>query len=225
VQSKSITSALLLSLLFGAASLSWSFLGLLFPFLTPYSAAYSPALVAEIGGHFLFGLVAGAATGRLAPALLTGLEAIIIDSDHLMAAAGFSIDARLSHSLFFISLSSLLIAWAGRRTFALSSYELIVVTLASFLTHLAYDIASGDGSFPLFFPLGVGFYDLPYLTWPILEVGAICLCLVARRSRDSRPGQDRLSQEEWDVRLATGLLRTIPLSESQVRNSSRLLAV
>ncbi len=138
--------------------------------------------MAEVGGHFLFGLVAGAATGRLLPALLAGLEAVLIDSDHLVAAAGFSIDARLSHSLPFILLSSLLIAWAGRRSFALSPYVIVAVTLASLLTHLAFDTAAGDGSFPLLFPLSIGFYDLPYLAWPILEVWAICLCLVARRS-------------------------------------------
>jgi hypothetical protein len=186
VQSQSVIPAVLLSLLFGVASLSWSLQGLLFPFFGPYRAVYSPTLLAEIGGHFLFGLVAGAASGRLLPALLTGLEAVQIDSDHLMAAAGFSIDARLSHSLFFILLSSFLIAWAGRRAFSLSSYGIMAVTLASFLAHLAYDIASGDGSFPLFFPLSIGFYDLPYTAWPILEVGAVCLCLVARRSWEAK---------------------------------------
>jgi hypothetical protein len=187
VRSQPVISAALLSLLFGVASLSWSLLGLLFPALGHYRGVYSPALLAEVGGHFVFGLVAGAATGRLLPAVLAGLEAVLIDSDHLIAAAGFSIDARLSHSLFFALLSSLLIAWAGRRAFGLSSYGLVAVTLASFLTHLAFDIVSGDGSFPLFFPLSVGFYDLPYLTWPILEVGAVCLCLSARRSWRSRP--------------------------------------
>jgi len=188
VRSQPVASAVLLSLLFGAASLSWSLVGLLFPSIVTYKAAYSPALLVEVGGHFLFGLVAGAAAGRLLPALLAGFEAVLIDSDHLAAAAGFSIDARLSHSLFFALLSSLLIAWAGRRAFGLSSYGLMAVTLASFLTHLAFDIASGDGSFPLFFPLSIGFYDLPYLAWPILEIGAVCLCLVARRSWTSRPG-------------------------------------
>jgi hypothetical protein len=160
-------------------------MGLLFPFLAPYSAVYSPALLVEIGGHLVFGLVAGAATGRLAPALLAGFEAVEIDSDHLMAAAGFPVDARLSHSLFFVLLSSFLISRAGRKAFALNSYGIMVVTLASFLSHLAYDIASGDGVFPLFFPLSIGFYDLPYLAWPILEAGAVCLCLLARRGWDS----------------------------------------
>jgi len=136
----------------------------------------------------MFGLVAGAATGRLLPALLAGFEAVLIDSDHLIAVAGFAIDARLSHSLSFILLSSLLIAWAGRRALGLSSYGLMAVTLASFLTHLAFDTAAGDGSFPLLFPLSTGFYGLPYLAWPVLEVGAVCLCLVARRSWESRPG-------------------------------------
>jgi hypothetical protein len=178
-----VVSAVLLSLLFGAVSLSWSLLGLLFPFAVPYKTVYSPALLAEVLGHFLFGLAAGAATGRLAPALLAGLEAVLIDSDHLMAAAGFSIDARLSHSVSFALLSSFLIARAGRRrAFASNSYAIMAVTLASFLTHLAFDIASGDGFFPMFFPLSVSPIDLPYLTWPILEVGAVCLCLLARRS-------------------------------------------
>jgi hypothetical protein len=186
VRSQSVTSAVILSLLFGAISLSWSLLGLLVPSLGPYKGTFSPALLAEVGGHFLFGLVAGAATGRLAPALLAGLEAVLIDSDHLVAAAGFPIDARLSHSLFFILLSSLLIAWAGRRAFGLSSYGMMAITLASFLTHLSFDIVAGDGSFPLFFPLSVGFYGLPYMAWPVLEVGAIGLCLAARHSWDSR---------------------------------------
>jgi hypothetical protein len=177
-----VVSAVLLAVLFGAVSLAWSLLGLLFPFVVPYQAVYSPALLGEVAGHFLFGLVAGAAAGRLGPALLAGLEAVLIDSDHLMAAAGFPIDARLSHSVFFMVLSSFLVARAGRRrAFAPNWYAVMAVTMASFLTHLAFDIASGDGDFPLFFPLSVGFYDLPYLAWPVLEVGAVCLCLLARR--------------------------------------------
>jgi len=186
MQSRPVTSAILLSLLFGAVSLSWSLLGLLFPFVVPYKAVYSPALLGEVTAHFLFGLAAGAATARLAPALLAGLEAVFIDSDHLMAAAGFAVDARLSHSVAFILLSSLLIARASRRSaLASNSRAVMLVTLASFLTHLAYDIASGDGDFPLFFPLSVSFYNLPYLAWPVLEVGAVCLCLLARRSWDA----------------------------------------
>jgi hypothetical protein len=141
--------------------------------------------LAEVGGHFLFGLIAGAATGRLLPALLAGFEAVLIDSDHLVAVAGFPIDARLSHSLLFISLSSVLIAWVSRRAFGLSSYGMMAVTLASFLTHLAFDTVAGDGSFPLLFPLSTKFYDLPYLMWPVLEVGAVCLCLVAGRRWNS----------------------------------------
>jgi len=182
MQRQPVVSAVLLAVLFGAVSLAWSLLGLLFPFVVPYKAVYSPALLGEVTGHFLFGLVAGAATGRPAPALLAGLEAVLIDSDHLMAAAGFSIDARLSHSVFFVVLSSFLVARAGRRrAFAPNRYGIVAVTMASFLTHLAFDMASGDGNFPLFFPLSVGFYDLPYLAWPVLEVGAVCLCLLARR--------------------------------------------
>jgi hypothetical protein len=182
MQRQPVVSAVVLAVLFGAVSLAWSLLGLLFPFVVPYQAVYSPALLGEVAGHFLFGLVAGAATGRLAPALLAGLEAVLIDSDHLMAAAGFSIDARLSHSVFFIVLSSFLVARAGRRrAFAPNRCAVMAVTMASFLTHLAFDIASGDGDFPLLFPLSVGFYDLPYLAWPVLEVGAVCLCLLARR--------------------------------------------
>jgi len=183
--SRPVASAVLLSVLFGAVSLSWSLLGLLFPFVTPFHAVYSPALLVEVGGHLLFGLVAGAATGRLAPALLAGLEAVLIDSDHLMAAAGFPIDARLSHSVFFVLLSSFLVARAGRRRgFASNSYVIMAVTLASFLTHLAYDIVAGDGDFPLFFPLSVSFHDLPYIAWPVLEAGAVFLCLLARRRWD-----------------------------------------
>jgi hypothetical protein len=185
VQSRPVIPVLLLSLLFGAASLCWSLLGLLFPFVIPYSAAYSPTLLVEIGAHLLFGLAAGAAIGRLAPALLAGLEAVLIDSDHLMAVAGFPVDARLSHSLFFVLLSSFLISRVGRKAFALSSYGIMAVMLASFLSHLAYDIAAGDGVFPLLFPLSFGSYDLPYLAWPFLEVGAVCLCLVARRRWNS----------------------------------------
>ncbi len=192
MQRQQVASAVTLAVLFGALSLSWSLLGLLFPFAVPYEAVYSPALLAEVVGHFLFGLVAGAATGRLAPALFAGLEAVLIDSDHLMAAAGFPVDARLSHSVFFIVLSSLLIARAGRRrAFAPNSYAIMLVTLASLLTHLAFDIASGDGFFPLFFPLSAGSYDLPYPAWPILEVGAVCLCLLARRSWEEASGDSR----------------------------------
>jgi hypothetical protein len=67
-------------------------------------------IIHEIGGHFLFGFIVGIAVRSVKIAILTGLMALAIDSDHLLDIVGFSIQSRIDHSVLFVILSSILMS-------------------------------------------------------------------------------------------------------------------
>jgi hypothetical protein len=164
-----------LALLYTVLSFLWSLTG----FISPTSAVrfheYTlPSLAVEILGHISFGIFAGLATRRVGLTLLCGAEAILIDVDHLLSALNLPVAARLSHSIpFALVISAVFLAFpqhvVRKRTLAL-------VTVASILSHLSYDILAGNGQFPLLAPFSFQFYDLPYFYWPILEAAAILVC-------------------------------------------------
>jgi len=70
--------------------------------------------VQEVGGHFLFGFIAGVgafisrATRRagLQVAILIGLMALTIDADHILNVAKLPVQSRLDHSVSFAILSA-----------------------------------------------------------------------------------------------------------------------
>jgi hypothetical protein len=57
-----------------------------------------------------------------------------------------------------------------------------LVTLASIISHLGFDVFAGDGQFPLLVPFSFQFYILPYFFWPVLEGMALLTCIFIRRS-------------------------------------------
>jgi hypothetical protein len=66
--------------------------------------------IQETGGHFLFGFIVGIAVRSVKVAILTGLMALAIDSDHLLNIVGFHIQDRIDHSILFAILSSILMS-------------------------------------------------------------------------------------------------------------------
>jgi hypothetical protein len=100
-----------LSLIFGILGFLYSFSGLFeqtknIVMLEPFHAL----TIQEIGGHFLFGFIVGIAVRSVKIAILTGLMALAIDSDHLLNIVGFRIQGRIDHSILFVILSSILMS-------------------------------------------------------------------------------------------------------------------
>jgi hypothetical protein len=168
--------ALALSLSYGVISFAWSTLGFLTP-VTPVHLHEYPlrSLLVEVGGHVLFGLVAALPTMDISLILLCGGEAILIDADHVMGALSLPVQTRLSHSIGFILLGPLVMGRIATKNRGFSR-PVTVVTFASVLAHLSYDVFAGNGSVPIFDPASIGFFTLPYWSWLPLEVGAFAVC-------------------------------------------------
>jgi hypothetical protein len=169
------------SAVYALLSFGWSLFGFL---ATPApSAVYeytNASFAVEVGGHILFGLVAGAFTRSLRLTLLFGVEAIAIDVDHIVSTAGFQVVSRLAHSVFFLLAAAALLGFAtgGGRRFNLPVF---LVTAGAVLAHLSYDAFAGDGVFPLLSPFGFGFFAFPSVSWVPFEALAVGLAFAAGR--------------------------------------------
>ena len=102
---------ILIALIFGGMSFCYSFFG----FFSPQAKTigrldvFGSLTPQEIGGHFAFGFVAGLAFRKLRMAVLCGLMALAVDADHVLNVAGFEIQGRMSHSIPFIIIASVLV--------------------------------------------------------------------------------------------------------------------
>lgn len=103
--------------IFGALAFLYSFLGLLSNQTTPRFDTFGSLTPQEIGGHFLFGYIVALPTRNLKIGVLAGLMALTIDADHLLNAAGADVQGRMSHSISFAILSSILIGLITSQTF------------------------------------------------------------------------------------------------------------
>jgi hypothetical protein len=163
-----------LALLYCILSIAWSLTGFVSPSPPVHYHEYSlTSLAMEILGHLLFGVVAGLATRQVRSAALCGIEAVLIDSDHVLSALNLPVMARLSHSIPFAVIITVVFLLFPQRL--IHRKTLAMVTVASILTHMSYDIYAGNGQFPLMAPFSFQFYNFPYYYWPIFELGAILL--------------------------------------------------
>jgi hypothetical protein len=105
---KLLTIALIASI-FGSLAFLYSFFGFLSKQTTPRFDTFGSLTPPEIGGHFLFGYIVALPTRNLKIGVLAGLMALAIDADHVLNAAGTDVQGRMSHSVSFAILSSVLI--------------------------------------------------------------------------------------------------------------------
>ena len=104
-----LAGILSLSVVFGVLGFLYSFFGLfeqtrnVVP-LEPFRLL----TIQEIGGHFLFGFIVSLPLKNLKIAILTGLMALTIDSDHLLNFSGLHIQGRIDHSIAFAIISSII---------------------------------------------------------------------------------------------------------------------
>jgi hypothetical protein len=113
-----------LSVVFGTLGFLYSFFGLfeqtknIVP-LEPFRLL----TIQEIGGHFLFGCIVSLPLRNLKIAILTGLMALTIDSDHLLNFSGLHIQGRIDHSIAFAILSSVTMGFIAAKFYFKISRE------------------------------------------------------------------------------------------------------
>ena len=113
--------------------------------------------------------------------LLTGSLAVLIDSDHILAALNFPVIGRPDHSILYAAVSLIALVLLGRK---LGLAKQTIVKLAfvapiAVMSHIAYDVFAASGpTFPLLVPLEVGEIFIPYYFWYVLEGAALLISLV-----------------------------------------------
>lgn len=159
-------------ILFCILSAAFSFVGMLLPEKGPLPNPSGGLNIREIGGHLIWGLVAGAVFLSVRYVIITGLFAVLIDSDHLIALLHVDALSRMSHSITFGAIAVIvLMVLFGRK-----DYRLGVAAIAGVLSHLSFDTFLGrDGRFPLFVP----FYNHQIVfanqDWIYFEIAAIAI--------------------------------------------------
>lgn len=163
------------SVLFCALSAAFSFVGIFLAQKGPLGNPLPAFTIEEIGGHFLWGLAAGALTLSLRYTLVAGAFAVLIDSDHLIGLTPLEAIPRMSHSILFgVVALVVLVLLFGKKDWRLGA-----VAFAAVLSHISFDIFAGDPWFPFLTPFYNNQLTFTSIDWLYFEVAAVTIVGVA----------------------------------------------
>lgn len=195
---------ILISAIFGMLGFSYSFFGLIAPAKETHQLETFRALsVQEIGGHFAFGFVVGLASRNLKMSVICGLMAVTIDADHILNALAINIPARTDHSVLFAGMSSVLMGiFAVKLRNILKTDKMLLktdvkywknnnrdlflqflfMTLAVFLSHIAFDVISDDDpKFPFLIPFSFNEFLVPQIHGFTFEAAGVLVIYLWHR--------------------------------------------
>ena len=173
------------SIIFALVSFAFSMIGAFFPESEFTVVIGNPLVVSAVTyehvlGHVFWGAVIGLGTLSIRYIILGGSFAIFIDSDHLLQFLDIELVSRMSHSIPFAVIVSIVFFVILRG----KDIRMCVVAFAAVLSHLAFDIfladvAFGSGTkFPLFSPFTfetVPFQGLDWLGIQIIGVAIVAI--------------------------------------------------
>ena len=160
------------ALLFCVLSAAFSFAGMLLPEKILLHSPVGGLSIREVGGHLLWGLAAGAVFLSARYVILTGFFAVLIDSDHAIGLFHVEALQRMSHSILFGIIATIILMISfGKRDARLGA-----AVFAGILSHLSFDTFLGDdGKFPLFVPFYSHDIIFPNIDWIYFEVAAVAV--------------------------------------------------
>jgi len=187
---RTIQRLVILSVTFALSSFGYSFFAFVSREPVIHFQEYSQtSFLQEVGGHIAFGMIAAAPLFDAELILLTGILAIVIDVDHVLAALNLATNGRPSHSFLFIPLACLVAACVARRLGEPERRCAIVALLPSvaFFAHISYDIFAAyavfgetGASFPLFAPFSFSLINFPFWAWIEFQAAAIFIATALR---------------------------------------------
>ena len=173
------------SIIFASVSFAFSIIGGMFPDSEYTHVIGNPFLVSGITiehvvGHIFWGAIIGLGTLSVRYIILGGSFAILLDVDHLLQFLDIELVSRMSHSLPFGVIASVVffIVLRGR------DLRMCAVAFAAVLSHLAFDVFLADvlsnssTTFPLFSPLTFERTEVGGLDWlgiQIIGVGIVAI--------------------------------------------------
>jgi len=177
------------SIIFASVSFAFSMIGALFPESEFTVVIGNPLVVSSITyehvlGHVFWGAVIGLGTLSIRYIILGGSFAIFLDADHLLQFLDIELVSRMSHSIPFAIIVSIVffIILRGK------DIRVCVVAFAAVLSHLAFDIFLADvalGSatnFPLFSPFTFETVPFQGLDWLGIQIIGVALVAITSYS-------------------------------------------
>ena len=175
------------SIIFAAISFGFSIIGGLFPDSEHTFVIGNPFLVSGITiehviGHIFWGAIIGLGTLSIRYIVIGGSFAILLDADHLLQFLDIEMVSRMSHSIPFAVIASIVffIILRGK------DLRICAIAFAAVLSHIAFDIFLADvalGSytkFPLFSPFNFEAIKFQGLDWLGIEIiGVVIVAIVS----------------------------------------------
>ena len=178
------------SIIFASLSFTFSIIGTMFP-ESPNTWIVGNPLEDVIGsgigiqhiiGHILWGSIIGLGTLSIRYIILGGGFALLLDADHLLQFLDIEMVVRMSHSIPFAVIASIVffIILRGK------DLRICAIAFAAVLSHIAFDIFLADvalGSytkFPLFSPFNFEAVKFQGLDWLGIEIiGVVIVAIVS----------------------------------------------
>jgi hypothetical protein len=175
------------SIIFAGISFGFSIIGGLFPDSEHTFVIGNPFLVSGITiehvvGHIFWGAIIGLGTLSIRYIVIGGSFAILLDADHLLQFLDIEMVARMSHSIPFAVIASVIffIIFRGK------DLKVCAVAFGAILSHIAFDtfladVAFGNTTtFPLFSPFILERIEFGGLDWLGIEIiGVVIVAVVS----------------------------------------------
>ena len=173
------------SIIFAGLSFGFSIIGGLFPdseytFVIGNPFVVSGITIEHIMGHIFWGAIIGLGTLSIRYIILGGSFAILLDADHLLQFLDIELVARMSHSIPFAIIATIVffIILRGK------DLRIAAVVFGAILSHIAFDVFLADmafdtsTTFPLFSPFMLDRIELAGLDWLWIEIIGIFIVAV-----------------------------------------------
>jgi len=184
------------SIIFALVSLGFSMIGALFPESEFTLVIGNPLVVSSVTyehvlGHIFWGAIIGLGTLSIRYIILGGSFAIFLDADHLLQFLDIELVSRMSHSIPFAVIVSIVFFVVLRR----KDIRICAVAFGAVLSHIAFDIFladvafNSDTEFPLFSPFTfetVSFQGLDWLGIQIIGVTVVAVTSYFYKRREIR---------------------------------------
>ena len=173
------------SIIFAIVSFGFSAIGAFFPeseftFVIGNPLVVSSVTYEHVLGHVFWGAIIGLGTLSIRYIILGGSFAIFLDSDHLLQFLDIELVSRMSHSIPFAVIATIVFFVITRG----KDIRICAVAFGAVLSHIAFDIFladvvfSSDTNFPLFSPFTfetVSFQGLDWLGIQIFGVSIVAI--------------------------------------------------
>ena len=173
------------SIIFAFVSFAFSMIGAFFPeseftFVIGNPLVVSSVTYEHVLGHIFWGAVIGLGTLSIRYIILGGSFAIFLDSDHLLQFLDIELVSRMSHSIPFAVIVSIVFFVILRG----KDIRICAVAFGAVLSHIAFDVFLADvllnsaTKFPLFSPFTFETVSLQGLDWLGIQIIGVSIVAI-----------------------------------------------